>query len=290
MTRVFGVMGFPISHSLSPVMHNAAFGALGLDAIYAPFEVSPAKARLVLQGLVAAGIDGFNVTVPLKEVVLRSLHVLSPEVRQIGAVNTVVIRDGRLAGYNTDSIGFLTALRREARIPSLRGHVAVVLGAGGAAKAVIFALINAGCVRVTVANRTVSRAQRLVRSMESLTTRGRVAAHPLDADRLNDVIQQADLLVNATSVGMHRGDPLLIDPQTIHRGLVVFDLVYGAHPTRLIEEARRRGALAVDGVPMLVYQGAESFRLWWRRAPPIGVMRRAVEQAVHSPQTIVHRQ
>lgn len=288
MTRVFGVMGYPISHSLSPVMHTAAFEALGLDAIYAPFEVRPNQLSPVLQGLQIMGVDGLNVTVPLKERLARLLPGtdLDRVAAALGAVNTLAQRDGRLVGYNTDVEGFRLALVEAMRCDVRKKRV-LLLGAGGAARAAAWALAQLGPEALWVANRTAAHATRLARWLRRHAPRLTVEVVPFGRRSTAKALAQADVLVNATSLGLRPGDALPVDPAAMHKRLMVFDLVYHAPTTALVREARRRGAFAIDGLPMLLYQGAESFRLWWQREPPLDVMRRAVERAVgsrvHSP-------
>lgn len=292
MTRVFGVMGFPISHSLSPVMHNAAFQALGLDAIYAPFEVMPRQLSPVLQGLQVMGVDGLNVTVPLKERLARLLSRtdLDPIALTLGAVNTLVQRDGRLVGYNTDVEGFRRALVEEMRCDVRKKRV-LLLGAGGAARAAAWALAQLGPEALWVANRTAMHANRLARWLRRHTPRVTIEVVPFGRRSTAKALAQADVLVNATSLGLRPGDALPVDPSAMHKRLMVFDVVYPVRPslqgaggraptTALVRQARRRGACAIDGLAMLLYQGAESFRLWWQREPPLDVMRRAVERAI----------
>ena len=294
MTRVFGVMGYPISHSLSPVMHNAAFEALGLDAIYAPFEVPPHQLKSVLQGLQIMGGVGLNVTVPLKERLARLLSRanLDPIAAALGAVNTLAQRDGRLVGYNTDVEGFCRALVEEMRCDVRKKRV-LLLGAGGAARAAAWALAQGGPEALWVANRTAAHADRLARWLRRHTPRLTIEVVPFGRRSTAKALAQTDVLVNATSLGLRPGDALPVDPAAIHKRLMVFDLVYSAYPgqrgagrrsptTPLVRQARRRGAFAIDGLAMLLYQGAESFRLWWQREPPLDVMRRAVEQALRA--------
>ena len=288
MTRVFGVMGFPISHSLSPVMHNVALQALDLDALYAPFEVPPHHLGKVLWGLHAAGVEGLNITVPHKEHILRYLRRadVTAQAWALGAVNTLVRRGGRFVAYNTDVEGFRRALAEELCV-DCRNQRVLLLGAGGAARAVGRALVSMRPRAIYVANRTATKTARLVRWLQQCSPSGTIEAVVFDREGLAELLPRIELLINATSLGLRASDPLPVDPATIHKRLVVFDLVYRAPTTSLVQTARRRGALAVDGLAMLVYQGAESFRLWWRREPPIAVMRRAVEHAlrknVHSP-------
>jgi len=275
MTRLFGIIGHPISHSLSPAMHTAALDALGLDALYAPFELPPRFLRPILQALVLAGVEGLNVTVPLKEAVMPLMDRADAAARAIGAVNTIVIRHRRLTGYNTDAPGFGMALREL----GLRGGAvdAVILGAGGAARAVAWELSRQPGSRLTVANRDIGRAQRLIRRLSAWRPRVRMRAVALGAVSLRGV----EVLVNATTVGMRSADRPLIDPASLDRGTLVYDLVYHRR-TALVSAASHRGCVAANGLSMLLYQGAESLRLWLKRAPPLELMRRALERAVRS--------
>src|SRR3989338_1322179 len=273
MTRIFGVIGYPISHSLSPVMHAAAFRALRLDALYEPFEVAPRFLAPILRGLTLAGIDGLNVTVPLKEAVLPLLDRVDPDARAIGAVNTILIKNRRLSGYNTDTIGLRMALAELGWRP--RPACVVVLGAGGAARAVAWELSRLRGSCLTIANRHLERAQRLARWLSRARPRVCVKAVPLEDVTLDD----ADVVVNATTVGMRASDGLLINPARLRQGTLVYDLVYHRQ-TRLVQAARRRGCVAANGLSMLLYQGAASLRLWLRRDPPIAVMRKALIKAV----------
>ena len=283
MTRVFGVTGHPIDHSLSPRMHQAACDALRLDAVYAPFDVPPADAGPVLRGLIATGVSGLNVTVPLKEVMVRHVDRLTGDAAALRAVNTVVIRNGRAIGHNTDVIGIARALRelgwpacRDARGAGRRGRpcAALILGAGGAAKAVAWALSSVRGTQITLANRHPKRAQQAAAWLRRARKGCHVTVQPL---RGLDA-RPYRLIINATSVGM-QGDARLVNPRHLTRGQLVYDLVYN-RPTRLVREARRRGCVAAGGVSMLVYQGAAAFELWWHRPAPVAVMRRAVEEAL----------
>ena len=263
-------------------MHQAAFEALGLDAVYAPFDVPPRQLANILRGLSACRIDGLNITIPHKARVItalgRSLE-LSADAARVGAINTLVAHDGRFVGHNTDLDGIERTLVEELKL-DLRDRTVLVLGAGGAARAVVWTLIRLGAGEIVLANRTQANAQALRRHFASSasTTRLRVIAWTPRAVR--QAAKDASLLINATSLGLHTRDPLPIASSALHRRLAVFDLVYRAPSTVLVQAARRRGALAVDGVAMLVYQGAAAFRLWWQQPAPIDVMRRAVEQAI----------
>jgi shikimate dehydrogenase len=260
-----GLIGYPVEHSLSPAFQQAAFDALGIPARYElwPTPVEALAARF--RSLRATGVLGANVTVPHKEAAFTRVDQISDRARRAGAVNTVVNRDGALYGDNTDVAGFAAPLRERGLV--LGELAVVVLGAGGAARGVLAALAEAGCRHVTVANRTISRAQELAAAFG-------VDVGSLD-ERLAPRLARADLLVNATSVGWD-GESLplhaaLLD--VLPASAIVYDLTY--RDTPLLESARRRGLATIDGLRMLVHQGAESFRLWTGCEPPFEVMWRA---------------
>ena len=278
VTTVYGVLGSPIAHSLSPVMHNAAFAALDLDAAYIAFDVDKGRAEIAIRGARALGFGGLNITFPLKE---AALHHCKPDVlsQRIGAVNTI---DRTGAGYNTDGVGAVRALE-EAGV-TVKDASILLLGAGGAAKAIAAQLLLNGA-RVLVANRTVSRSLILARQMtvENIDCGcGDIEAHSLDqVDRL---LREARVLINATTVGMRgvlEGQTLVTAAQ-MHPGLVVFDIVYHPLETPLLREARAAGLHTIDGVKMLVHQGAASFALWTALDPPVQTMEAAVREALRS--------
>ncbi|MEM3087350.1 MAG: shikimate dehydrogenase [Halobacteria archaeon] len=260
-TERFGIFGDPVGHTLSPPMQEAAFRALGIDAVYLPFRVPPERLGAALEGARSAGFRGLNITIPLKEAAFRRVRP-TEAARRMKAVNAVDLRRG--VGHNTDGEGALRALLR-ARVEP-RGRRLLLLGAGGAARAAAHVLAERGA-QVTIANRTLSRARGLAREVG-----GR--AVPLGA--LAREAPRADIVVNATSAGMEEG--CLLRESWLRPGQAVFDMVYRPPETELLRRARRRGARALSGVEMLVEQGAASFRFWTGREPPIGVMRRAVRE------------
>ena len=279
MTKLFGVIGHPIDHSLSPVMHTAAFRAMRLDALYGAFDVPPASIRPVLRALILSGVEGLNVTVPLKEAVLPLMDRLDRSAAAIGAVNTIVIRDRRAVGHNTDAFGFLMALKSDLRLRP-RGLRVLLLGAGGAARAVAWALAEAGVRELWVANRHGAANDQLIRSLRrSGCLPPNHVTLPLVPGAIKCVLPDADLLVNATSVGMRPDDPSPVPLSHLRRHTAVMDLVYHRQ-TALVASARRRGCVAAGGLSMLLYQGAESLRLWFKRSPPMTAMRRALMAAL----------
>ena len=274
--RRAALIGDPVAHSLSPVMHNAAFAAMGIDAAYELWPTSLAELAKRIQALHSGDLLGANVTVPHKQAVIPYCDELSDTARRIGAVNTLIPLDGRITGDNTDAYGFFHMLRDTCgdRLPGS----ALVLGAGGAARAVVVALADAGVRTVTIANRSRSRADALV---ETLRDAGVLVGTVIDRDDVSRTVEDAGLLVNATAIGWH-GDEMPVSDAEID-GLdpasVVIDLTY--RETALLRIVRERGIAATDGLPMLIHQGARSLELWTGRYPPIEVMTRAVldEQA-----------
>ncbi len=273
-TKVLGVFGHPITHSLSPVMHNAAIEALDIDYIYVPFHVLPEDLGQAVEGVRALGVAGVNVTIPHKEEIIGHLDDVGELAARIRSVNTVINRDGRLRGETTDGPGFLRSA--EAAWGRLDGANVVVIGAGGSAKAVAFALADAGC-SIVIANRTGQRGVELAKVLEEVFGQGRSTAVPLQGGELAERVRAADVLVNTTSVGMHPDvDGIPLPPELLRPGLRVYDLIYNPSTTRLVREAEAIGAHAVSGLKMLVYQGALSLEMWTGVEAPVDVMERAL--------------
>ena len=253
-TKIFGILGRPVAHSLSPVMHNAAFRHLGVNAVYVAFPVTDlAQAVSGLRGL---GIGGVSVTIPFKEEIIPLMDELDPQAARIGAVNTVVNRDGRLTGYNTDWLGAVTALTAKV---SLKGRHVLILGAGGASRAIAYGIIQAGG-RVSLTDVDQARAAALVKDLGG------------EAIPLNTVGDcPATILVNATPVGMTPDvDGIPINPDLLGRFEVVMDIVYQPLTTRLLREAQARGAATIDGLQMLIHQATAQFELWTGQGGPGG--------------------
>jgi len=269
-----GVIGWPVAHSLSPVMHNAAIKALGLNWHYLALPVAPGLVDDALRGVRALGFRGINVTVPHKTAVMASLDAVAPEAAALGAVNTVVVRHDAggtafLYGTNTDVAGFTGALLAGGHDP-VHDRPALVVGAGGAARAIVYALLTAGVSEVKVLNRTVAHAEGLIADLSTRCTgRGHLQAVALSDDHLVSLAREADLLVNATTVGMwpHTEASIWPDGVPVPAGLTVYDLVYNPLETRLLRQARRGGARAIDGLDMLARQGALALALWLEASP-----------------------
>ena len=263
-------------------MQNAAFAAAGLNWCYVALPVARTRLGDALRGLVALGAAGANVTVPHKEAALAYLDDTSDDARAIGAVNTVRVQGERLVGYNTDGAGLLDALRIDGGV-AVEGARAVVVGAGGAARAAAFALAGAGAASVVIANRNWDRAAALVADLRRALPGGAAEAVPLDGAAAAR-IAGATLLVQATTVGSGAQRTQSAVPEAaLHQGLSVMDMVYEPRETVLLREARARGCRAIEGRSMLVYQGARAFELWTGRPAPTGAMRRAVGLADDTP-------
>lgn len=271
-TQLTGVLGYPVRHSLSPVMHNAAFRHLGLNWVYLAFETPPEALADALRGMRALGIRGLNLTIPHKETALPLVDALTQAAQAIGAVNTLFWEAWRLVGENTDAEGFLHALKAEGCEPA-HGHV-LVLGAGGAARAVVYALTSIGC-HITVANRTLARAQ-------ALSEKFGVEALPLQREALRPLLNRVQLVVNCTALGMGTYADTMPDVplEALPAGAWVCDLVYHPRWTRLLQTAQQLGLHTIDGLGMLVYQGALAFERWTGVPAPVEVMRKALESAV----------
>lgn len=268
-----GLIGNPVAHSLSPAMHNAAFRHCRLPFVYAAWRVEKTALAAALSGIVALGIRGVNVTLPYKQAVVPLLPEVDSQARAIGAVNTIVNDNGILRGYNTDVAGFVSGL---AELP-LHGCPVALLGAGGAACAASFALLAQGA-RLTILNRTLPGAQALAARMRGMSSQT-IESLPLTAETVAACVGRSALLVNATSVGMWpHADESPVPYRCLRRGLVVYDLVYRPQATRLLREAAASGATIIDGVEMLVGQGALAFTLWTGTTAPRAVMRAAVEK------------
>ncbi|MGD9512284.1 MAG: shikimate dehydrogenase [Geminicoccaceae bacterium] len=263
--RVAGVMGWPVGHSRSPRLHGHWFQRYGIDGVYVPLPVRPEDVELAFHALPRLGLRGWNVTVPHKEVAARLVDELDPAARRIGAVNTVlVLEDGRTHGLNTDGAGFLANLRQ--RAPSWlpgTGPV-VVLGAGGSARAVATALLDAGVPGLCLVNRSEPRARQLADELADL---GAVSA--VTWDRVREALASAALLVNCTSLGMSGQPPLEIGLDTLDRAAVVADLVYAPLETSLLAAAHARGNPAVEGLGMLLHQAVPGFTHWGGRVPEV---------------------
>ena len=270
-TRICGLIGDPVEHSVSPVMHNAAFSNIGLDYVYLPFRVEKGQLAKAIDGVRALNIRGLNVTIPHKVAVIPLLDGLETLAERIGAVNTIVNDNGHLKGYNTDASGFVKALLERGIEP--RGKKIVILGAGGASRAISFTLAERDA-DLAILNRQleIDWAVELASSISRFLGK-EIKALELNEQNLSAVLEDADILVNATSVGMSPdSDETPVPAKLLKASLVVFDIVYNPIKTRLLTEAEVAGAATIDGLDMLVWQGALAFEMWTGVKAPVGIM------------------
>jgi len=271
-TRVCGVIGDPIEHTLSPAMHNAAFNHLKLDFVFLAFKVKAAEVENAMRGMRCLGIHGLNVTMPHKSAVIAYLDEVDSTAKFLGSVNTILNDSGRLLGFSTDGAGALKALRENDVNPN--GKKLLLLGAGGAAKAIAFAAAKE-VGELVLLNRTPEKTRDLAEVL-SRTFNKKVVGDTLSPSTIQKNLQDTDILINATSVGMHpHSSQSLIAPQWLKPELIVMDIVYNPIETRLMKDAKAAGAQVINGVEMLIYQGAASFEIWTGRSAPIEVIRRA---------------
>jgi len=278
-TRLCGVIGDPIEHTMSPAMHNAAFAQMGLDYVYVPFKVKKVGLSRAIDGMRGLNIRGLSVTIPHKVAVIPLLDKLDPLAEKIGAVNTITNDDGVLTGSNTDAGGFLQALLARGIEP--KGKKIVILGAGGASRAISFILAERGA-HLVILNRLLELdwAEELAGRLSSFFTR-EVKALELVEENLSGVLPAADILVNTTSVGMSSNiNETPVPAKLLRPGLVVFDIVYNPIKTRLLKEAEAAGAETVSGVDMFVWQGALAFEKWTGQKAPLDLMKREVIKAL----------
>ncbi len=272
-TSVFGIIGDPVEHSLSPGMHNAAFDSLGLDHIYVPFNVKTEELEDAINGALAMGIRGLNVTIPHKTEVIKYLDYLDIAAGLIGAVNTIEFGENGAVGHNTDGIGAIRAIEE---VTPVKGKKIMVLGAGGAARSISFQLLLSEAECLVISNRTMERAQELREDLvEKLDQE--VIITDLGFD-LKKELEDTDILINTTPIGMYPNvsHKPLVTADMMHKGLIVNDIVYNPLKTGLILEAEKAGAKTISGIKMLMYQGIESFRIWTGIEPPIEVFENAL--------------
>ncbi|MEE3233967.1 MAG: shikimate dehydrogenase [Candidatus Latescibacterota bacterium] len=266
-TRVVGVIGNPVEHTASPAMHNAAIKEMGLDYVYVAFNVGHAELSEAIEGIRALNIAGTNVTVPHKKAVMAYLDDVSPEAKAIGAVNTIVNKDGKLIGHNTDAFGFTKSICLEGGLEKWPSIV-VLLGAGGAARAILYALLQRSEIeRIHIINRTMARSELLANEMDQ---KGRVSTGPL----LDGEWDEVGLLINSTSVGLYpdvTSSPLQ-DVSVLRPDMLVVDIIYKPLRTQLMLQAEECGATAINGLGMLIWQGVQSFELWTGVTPRSEIM------------------
>lgn len=275
--KLYGVMGFPLKHTLSPLMHQAAIAKLGLRAFYAALELDSHSFLKLMRKKRQLLLDGFNLTIPHKQIVLPYLDSVSREARAIGAVNTVIRKGSRWVGENTDAYGFIRLLRETGW--TAKGKSVLILGAGGASRACVYALCREGAKEAYVLNRTVAKAKALCRHFQKLFPKSEIAAGALNPDRIREILSNVNLVVNTTSVGLERTDkPVIADKDWPAGGPIrlAVDLIYNPSVTPFLRAAKQAGWKTRNGLGMLLYQGARSFELWTGKPAPLEEMRKAL--------------
>jgi shikimate dehydrogenase len=271
-TTVCGVIGDPIEHTLSPIIHNAAFESLKIDYIFLAFKVRAGEVENAMSGIRALNVHGLNVTMPHKNAVVKYLDQIDPTAKTIASVNTILNKDGRLLGFNTDGVGALNALEQNGVKP--RGKKVLLLGAGGAAKAIAYTL-SQEADHLVILNRTTKQASDLADLLKQKFNK-KINAGVLSPNVIKDNLVDANVLINATSVGMKpNANQTPIEPEWLKPDLAVMDIVYNPIETKLAKDAKALGATVVSGVEMLIYQGAASFEIWTACKAPVEVMRKA---------------
>jgi shikimate dehydrogenase len=279
-TKLCCVIGDPVEHSLSPVMHNAAFKELNLDFVYVAFTVRKNELRNAIAGARSLQVHGLNVTMPHKTAIMKHLDEIDSTATFIGAINTVLNADGKLVGYVTDGVGAIKALK-ESRV-SLEGKKLLLLGAGGAAKAIAFHVAQE-VEELRILNRTAQKAKELVEALNKKFDK-KVSGNTLSSETIKKELEDTDILVNATSVGMHPNvNRSLVDSTWLRPDLCVMDIIYNPLETKLAKDAKSVGAKVVSGIEMLVYQGAASFEIWTNHTAPVKVMKEAILNKLAKP-------
>ena len=275
-TNIVGLIGHPVEHSFSPPMHNAAFDALNMDYAYVAFDVNPNDLKSAIEGAESLNIKGFNVTIPHKVDVMQYLDDLDEVARLIGAVNTIDFKN--LKGYNTDGIGAVKAIEE---VTSIKNKNVVVAGAGGASRAISFYIAKYGAESLTILNRNEVKAESLASDVSDSGLIGEVASDSINA--IGNYMESADVLIDTTPLGMHPNinDEPIVKADMMDEDLVVFDAVYNPNETVLIKEAIKANAKPVYGIKMLLYQGAESFKIWTGKTAPVDVMEKALRNTLN---------
>lgn len=281
-TKLYGLLGKTLSHSISPSLHNNGFRDLDLNAIYLMLEVKDKDLEEYIQSLKNLNFAGWNVTIPYKEEIIPYLNGFSSLARDAEAVNTVLNRRGRLTGYNTDVIGFQRQIEEAGFV--VKGKKALIIGAGGAAKAAAAALIQLKLAQVTIINRTLENAAELAESFNEKTKKVEFKYLALKESEYKEALKNADLIINTTPVGMYSQsgkNKLVINPEYLNENQFVVDLIYNPLKTELLKEAEKRGAQIGNGLPTLIYQAEASFKLWTQEMPNKKKWKQIAENAVH---------
>ncbi|MBV6626494.1 MAG: shikimate dehydrogenase [Rivularia sp. (in: Bacteria)] len=284
-TKLLGVIGHPVEHSLSPLMHNAALAKLNLDYVYLPLPIEPQNLAKALDGFAAIGVVGFNATIPHKQAIIPLLSKIEPIARAVGAVNTVIRQDDKWIGTNTDVEGFISPLQSLDR--DWRQTNAVVLGNGGAARAVVAGCIQLGCASVRVVGRNLQKLEEFRHSWQNSPLsplKANVQIHQWES--IPEIIKETNLLINTTPIGMYpkiENSPINADLfLCLPKDAIVYDLIYNPSPTKFLQYARQADKAAIDGLEMLVQQGAAALKMWLQRETvPVDVMRQTLQQQLY---------
>ncbi|MCZ6639786.1 MAG: shikimate dehydrogenase [Thermodesulfobacteriota bacterium] len=275
-TDIYGIFGHPVKHSLSPDMHNSAFNTLGLNSVYVAFDIDPESIEEAARAIRVMGIRGINITIPHKQTIIPYLDEVSPDAKLTGAVNTVKNENGKLLGYNTDVGGFLRAIREDLDF-SPEGNTLFLIGAGGAARAVLSAFCMNGGAVVYITDIIKDKALELANQFKANFQNITIETVELDNQNLiEQKFNEADILVNASPAGMDGVGSLDIPLTSLNKNAVVYDLVYKPPDTNLLKEAKQLGHKASGGLSMLLYQGAESFEIWTGENAPVEIMKKAL--------------
>ena len=281
--QLYGIVGFPVKHTLSPVMQEAAFVRSNIKAYYLALELDPGAFRNIMRKLPRLVLSGFNVTVPYKEKVIAYLDQLTPEARSVGAVNTVFRKGKKWVGANTDIDGFLTSLKKDGGF-NPKGKKVLVFGAGGAARGVVYGLCREGAKSVWVANRRLSRAQKIAKDMKHHFPKTGWQTSGLSETSVKAAFDSVDLVIHATSVGLSSKEaslfPYALIPAAKKKKILFLDLIYDPEETNILKAARRKGHRTLGGAGMLLYQGAKAFEYWTGKKAPVLEMKQALLKAL----------
>lgn len=271
-TRIYGIFGYPVKHSKSPTFQTAAFQHLGINAVYVPFEVNPEDLQKAVESLKILKISGVNITIPHKENVIQYVNEISEEVKIVKAANTIKNIDGYLVAYNTDWYGFIEGLKEIN--PDLENKKVLVIGAGGSSRAVVYGLLKENVDKIYIANRTVEKAIKLLNDyLEHFKIVDKIIK-PIHLSEIPDIINDVDIIVNTTSIGLNDEDFPLFDYNLINPKHTVVDIIY--KETKLLKVAKEKGCKYQNGYPMLIYQGAKSFEIWTNQKAPIEIMKKSI--------------
>lgn len=276
-TDIYALIGSPVEHTASCSMHNAAFRKFGIDGVYVAFKVSPKNLKKAIEGIRSLNIKGVNITIPHKEECLKYLDKVTPAAKAIGAVNTILNEGGKLIGFNTDALGFIDSLKFDVNFnPS--GKKVFIMGAGGASRAVSFALAGCKAKSITLLDIKNHKAKKLASSLKA-AYKDCDSKHVFfkDKDKIREIIKSCNLLVNATGLGLKKEDPLPVDSDFLHKGLLVCDLIYNPKEPIMLRVAKKRGIKTLNGQGLLVYQGIRAFKIWTGKNIPVKLYKAALE-------------